>query len=874
MLPPPLSDSTILEDISAHGPLETYRRRIAANDALIRSSELGNGRAITTARTELHSALVGHWAAELQQASGYDRPFAVVALGGTGRGEVTPRSDLDFGFLFDDVLEGNALLLELQRQVLHTEVFERRCGFTFEPLPFGLEDATRLEGKQLNSFLDLTPVHDPRGLAERFRERIQETFDPFAHFLHVDTFWREQWAKAAGESERLDRFDIKREGLRVFLAGIWTLAGQGFLHSHEVYRTLEDPRDLEAYDFLLRIRTFVHLRHRGPSRPSPSGDHPEDVLVFEDFTAFGELLGEEAEERERFEFANEVRARLLNARRRVARFTTGVIGRALAQGRAVSPGSAIVHGSGGLRHTTAHQCATPHERSRAALSLLLTAQRYAVPIDRAEVDGAFRHAGDWLVPTPELAALFYERRGHLAQSVAFLSQFAGAMERLFPGYAKFEASIDNRVLAQRTSLRGALGREKLEELEGFVGLGQAQLAESVTGVDASDPQRSISIPIEAVLLDADHLAAVKLALLTKRLPLTPEDAAIRADATRPLQERFSTGFSEIPLDTYYQQALAGCGFTPETLRATQFLVAQRRAFKECAAFLNDDRQVREFVALCQDETLLRALFVFTCADRAGWESPADDPARWFNTRELYGKARMAFRPPVDPTRAITSAGYSADELEILLDFGRDFFSGDYRHHALRFGSHIVRLAQDAAFHRPRVSVLRDGASTILGVAARDYRGLAASLSGALWRLGIAVQQAHLFSAVNHRLALDFFHLAPRGKEVDAAATAAIATAIEQQLYISAADEAALPRLAGRISLEDAATGLHRLRVQSQADVGETIYLLTCRIFRHLRGSVFALHAEPGRDGTWVSVYHDLPADLSLEKARAILNERF
>jgi hypothetical protein len=82
----------------------------------------------------------------------------------------------------------------------------------------------------------MRPVFDPSGLADRFRERIQATFDPFEHFLHVRRFWKEQWEEAAAGSERLDCFDIKNDGLRIFLSGIWTLAGKTFIHSHDVYR--------------------------------------------------------------------------------------------------------------------------------------------------------------------------------------------------------------------------------------------------------------------------------------------------------------------------------------------------------------------------------------------------------------------------------------------------------------------------------------------------------------------------------------------------------------------------------------------------------------------------------------------------------------
>jgi len=868
-------ESRVLDEIRKAGPLSAFQGLITENDALIRAPELGNGRAIASARTAIYTALVADWAAEQKSFFGYDKPFAVVALGGTGRAEMAPCSDNDFAFLFDDALEGNPFLLELQRQVLHTDTFKNRCGFTCLALPFSLDDVPNLSGKQLNSFLDLRAVYDPGGLTELFRERIRSTFDPFEHFLHVRGFWKDQWEKAAGESERLDRFDIKNDGLRLFLAGIWTLAGRHFLHSHDVYQTLDDPRDLAAYEFLMRIRAFVHLRHAGMQQSAGGGNHPEDVLGFEDFNSFGELLGPEADERARFEFASGVRAGLLSARRRVARFAKGVIERELKDGRVVSPGNPLVLGVGGLFHLPSKERRMPEEQSRAALSLLLAAQRYGVPIDPSELQGTFRNAGDWLVPVPELSALFYEQRGSLADSFAFLSQLDGAEDRLFPGYAKFEASLDARVLAERKSFRGALERRKLQALDRYIHDGREKLAQAVSTTQLTDPAQGVLAAVEAAALDADHLAAVKLALKTKRLPLTDEDISARADESRPLHHRYSSGVSEIPLAEYYAQFGTACDFSPETLRLVEFLVANRRAFKERSeAGLSDARQIDELAGLCQEEHRLRALFVFTCADRFEWESEQVDPSRWFNTRELYAKTLLRFRPASDQTRILSSAGFPPDQLNILRDFGEDFFGGVYRPYAVRFGAHLVRLAEEPDMFSPKAGILRDGTSTIIGIAARDYRGLAATMSGALWHQKIDLRQAHLFSATNHRLALDFFHLAPQKRALPPEIIRFLEDAIQRQLFIADSDEAALPRIAGSASLREWRHGLHCLRFETSEDISGLVYVLTYKIFRHLRGDIFGLraHSVPGR--AYVSVYHRLPPDLSIEEAHAITARHF
>ena len=304
-------------------------------------------------------------------------------------------------------------------------------------------------------------------------------------------------------------------------------------------------------------------------------------------------------------------------------------------------------------------------------------------------------------------------------------------------------------------------------------------------------------------------------------------------------------------------------------------MANRRAFKERSeASLNDTSQIEEFARLCQDEHRLRSLFVFTCADRFEWESEQTEPSRWFNTRELYAKTLARFRPAADPTRVLATAGYSEDHLHILRDFGEDFFGGVYRPYAVRFGSHLVRLAEEPDWSNPKASVLRDGAARMVGIAARDYRGLAATITGALWHRKIDLRQAHLFSATRHRLALDFFHVAPGEQVAMTEAARFVEEAIRQRRFIAESDEALLPRITGTASLREWRNGLHCLRFEAPEEAGGLIYVLTYKVFRHLQGDIFALSAQVARGRTYVAVYHRLPDGLSLEQARQIVEAQF
>jgi hypothetical protein len=859
------------------------RRLLEENNALIRSTDLDNGDEIVTARTAIYTEAIRIWAAEFVAEHGYTRPFAVAAVGGTGRGEICPCSDRDIVFLFEDEIESpecRAFVEKLQNQTLNGSGFRDRFGFSFDPLPYGLADVPNLKDKNLNAFLDLAPVFDPGNLTDRFRQRIREKCDSFEHLLHVQEMWRGQWKLAASMAETIDRFDIKNDGLRLFLSGVWTLGGKRFNHSREVYARI-DPRVLRAYRFLLRVRGWIHLRRPAGGVATALGKHAEDDMTFADFDSFGEWAGPQATDRERMEFADEVRARLLDARRRIAAFARGVIEGELRPGRPVRPSDPARLGASGLFLADSPADISDADRSRAALRLVLLAQRYHLPIDPSELLTTFHHAGDWLQPTPELGELFRSTSGNLAAGFDFLSQIPGAEDRLFPGYGKFESSIDERVRTERTQLRSALEREKMRNLDALRKDGLPLLEAEREPGRLTDVAYQIRVEVEAALLTLPQLAGVRLALKTKRLPVTADDLAARNDVSRPLSDRFSSGFSGIPVAEYYDRYLAA-GFAPESVALARFLVENRRAFREIAeSGINDETAVARLRGLCENDLQrMRALYVFTLVDRHAWESAKTYPERFFNILEIFAKARMSEHRRFDPVRVFHEAGCTdPDWQDMLLDFGRDLFTGIYRHHLLRFVPFLVRLADprtgDQA--KPKAQMVNTPPFQFLGVAAPNRRGIAASISGALWKNGVALRQAHLFSATNQRLALDFFHLAPPrfvDGELAGPSHGEICRLVERAILenenISDEDEAALPDVARRVGITERHPGLFRIQADAKQDVGALIYLLCLKAGRQLKADVHGLSAETGRNGAQASVFVTLPKSMGIEAARRIV----
>lgn len=218
-------------------------------------------------------------------------PVSLIALGGYGRAELNPASDIDLMFLYPDDCEN---LESLQKFFTEATLYplwdlKLRLGHSSRTLSQALE-LSREDPRTLNALFDARLiVGDPepcKNLYENLRDSVQK--EPLT-FLERITQTREHDYENFSHTIYLQEPNVKRGpgGLRDYHLLLWV--GKGILGLDSVYGLLEKGyltreqwrRSSKAFDFLMRVRNELHFHTRNPS----------DVLNLEDQPHIAYRLG-------------------------------------------------------------------------------------------------------------------------------------------------------------------------------------------------------------------------------------------------------------------------------------------------------------------------------------------------------------------------------------------------------------------------------------------------------------------------------------------------------------------------------------------------------------------------------------------------------
>jgi len=220
--------------------------------------------------------------------------MAVLATGGYGRRELNPHSDIDIMFLYPDNVSGNQL--EKFQEVLAEEIL-----YPLWDLGLKLGHASRNSKEALaeakNEIQSKNAILESRMIcgSEQLFKKLHKTFktycqkeDPRDYIEQRLTDEKERHAKA-GDTIYLQEPDIKNGvgGLRDYQNILW-MAYIKFGHRSfqelvraKLMRPDERKAMRQAYDFLLRTRTEVHLQNKRPT----------DKLLLEQQPKIAEKLG-------------------------------------------------------------------------------------------------------------------------------------------------------------------------------------------------------------------------------------------------------------------------------------------------------------------------------------------------------------------------------------------------------------------------------------------------------------------------------------------------------------------------------------------------------------------------------------------------------
>ncbi len=232
----------------------------------------GGGREICARRSELIDVLLQYVfdaAATAARRNGTAKvPLALVALGGYGRGELNPFSDIDVMLLHQGKKEISPHLEEMVQQVLYL-LWDSgfKVGHSTRSIKEALAQANQ-DMRTKTAMLESRFLAGDAELAREFRRQFRSKCVNGYEREYVELRMQDQVArhKKFGDSVYLQEPNLKSGcgGLRDYQNLLWmTYFKEGSLSTNQLvgkdWLSESDQRRIEkAYDFLLRLRTALH----------------------------------------------------------------------------------------------------------------------------------------------------------------------------------------------------------------------------------------------------------------------------------------------------------------------------------------------------------------------------------------------------------------------------------------------------------------------------------------------------------------------------------------------------------------------------------------------------------------------------------------
>lgn len=566
------SDPTEPSGVEQFPWIDALRDGLVESDKMIRTASIADGWAIVHHRGRVIREAMRCFYEQVIQESPPRGAFAIHALGGTGRLEICPGSDVDVGIVVENIEENEHFFQHVGQQL-------RRVA----PLVPGLRDVVKANGfsdladekhfdlTSMASLLDADLLVGDAGFDHRIRRvcqrRAAELGLNFIFAINNDLRQFDQrYPQPPGD---VGEFHVKNGigGLRNFQMTMWLYSFERWIPSVQVYEQARStrrfdsegaptPKVLDAVGILFSVRCWIeqhrsdqcHLEQSQNLKPK----HRDNLLInVDDMEAFLTRFGAEG-------------LTALNAEREtISSYRRETLDRLLERGVVVpNTDGSVVWGANGLRIAAD---AMFRDATEVFYSLYGAQQRFQLSIDKSTKRAAQKNIARSLRPDAAFIRLMVDP-GPILPALRDWSEY-GILDKLLPGFGELAKTLYQPGHRAATLTRAARAIQRIESLETLA----SRKPSDVSAIESYFLRQYQVIGESAI-------CALRLALLTEEIPQTLYDDA----------ESYASSVND-----YINDSLAHVpGLSGATLRTVEFLLLVKRELLKSSE-MSDQAQVME-----------------------------------------------------------------------------------------------------------------------------------------------------------------------------------------------------------------------------------------------------------------------------------------
>lgn len=726
--------------------VDALREGLAESDRRIREAALSDGWSLVHHRGRIIREAMKSFLQHVVREMAPRGAFAIHALGGTGRQEICPGSDVDLGIVVENIEENEHFFRHVSQQLSK-----------FSPLVPGLKESIKVNAlpdladkkhfdlTSLASRLDADFLIGDVAFDQRIRricqQRAAELGLEFIFSINQDLRQFDQnYPQPPGD---VGGFHVKDGigGLRNFHMTMWLYSFERWIPSVQVYEQVRStrrfdsegaptPKVLSAVSVLFSTRCWIEQRRADQRRASLKGNSPTSprssrLIDVGDMEAFLARFGAEG------------LTALNAARETISSYRRETLDRLLEQGVVVPDTEGlVVWGPNGL-HIGAD--ATFKDATKMFYTLYAAQQRLHLPIDRSTKRAAQKNIAESLRPDAAFIQLM-ATAGPILPALSDCSEY-GILDKLIPGFDQLSSRLYRPGHRAATLTRAARAMQRIEGLE-YLSSRKPANGDSIESYFLRQYQA----------IGESALCALRLALLTEEIPETLYDSA----------EPYASSVHGYANDCLKLVP----GMSGEIVRTVEFLLLMKRELLK-ASEMSDQLQVleswrqriRELKSRDSADTIRAlALFAYAAFDfnkPKGVHRDRLDFEQWQNVQNLtqnllYDALGLVGQPFLehyfDETgkrigRVLPRRLLASPHLDNSL---KTNYEGTEALDPQRAHRIIHALREVLQTGRPKVEIVRSDESFRLTLFAWDFPGLFWRVAGALLDADCSIRSTDLY----------------------------------------------------------------------------------------------------------------------------------